>query len=215
MQSLRRFGRFAVIAGLRNSSPAHDVRLLDERIRPVPSTLTEAEVTQLAEVAQCRPSRTAPRDLAILQLVLHSGIRVSELVRLRLADIDLRDHYGTLTIRGHGDHRGRRMPLNEVARRALRTYLQQPRSARSTHVFVSWRGKPLPIPSVQRVVANLGEAVGLEISAGTLRDTYARNLWRNTGDLSLLAERLGHKGPEAVLKYMSTLPTTGPTTEVY
>jgi site-specific recombinase XerC len=84
----------------------------------------------------------------------------------------------------------------------------------STHVFLNREGKPLSARSVQRIVATLGDAVGLEISTRTLRDTYAARLWRDTGDLSLLTERLGHKRPEAVLKYILPLPSTGSTTEV-
>jgi len=214
LQSLRKFGRFVVMTGNRDSNPAEAVSLLEVPLLSHPRILTPEETQLLVEAAESRPSRTAARDFAILQLLLQAGIRTSELVQLRLADIDLRDHYGTMTVRDHGNHRGRQLPLNEAARSALCAYLQQPRPARSTYVFLNWRGKPLSIRSVQRVVAILGEAVGLEISARTLRDSYARNLWRDTGDLSLLTERLGHKRPEAVLKYISPLPQTELTTEV-
>lgn len=64
-------------------------------------------------------------------------------------------------------------------------------------------GHPLSIRSVQQIVTSLGEAAGLEISAKTLRDTYARSLWQDTKDVGLLIERLGNKSPETALKYMS------------
>jgi integrase/recombinase XerD len=214
LQSLRKFGRFAVTAGLRHTNPIQQVRLLESPVHSAPRTLTEAEVRQLGEVAEACPSRTSARDSAILQLLLQAGIRASELVQLRLVDIDLRDHYGTLTIRARGNRRKRQLPLNEAARSALHTYLQQPRPEETAHVFLNREGGRLSIRSVQRIVATLGEAVGLEISARTLRHTYAARLWRDTGDLSLLTERLGHKRPEAVLKYISPLPTTGSATEV-
>jgi len=214
LQSMRKFGRFAVAASVRNTNPAQEVRLLESPIHSAPRTLTESEVRQLGKVAEGRPSRTASRDSAILQLLLQAGIRVSELVQLRLVDIDLRNHYGTLTIRARANRPERHLPLNEVACRALRTCLQQPRPEEIAHVFLSREGGPLSIRSVQRIVSTLGEAVGLKISARTLRHTYAARLWRETGNLGLLTERLGHKRPEAVLKYIAPLPTIGAATEV-
>jgi integrase/recombinase XerD len=209
LQSLRKFGRFVVMTGNRDSNPAEAVSLLEVPLLLHPRILTPEETQLLVEVAESRPSRTATRDSAILQLLLQAGIRISELVQLQLADMDLREHHGTLTIRDHGNRPERQLPLSEAARRALCAYLQQPRPVEATYVFLSREGKPLSIRSVQRIVAILGEAVALEISARTLRDTYATRVWRDTGDLNLLTERLGHKRPEAVLKYISPLPTTG------
>ncbi len=211
LQSLRKFGRFALAVGMRDTNPAQDVRLLEGPVLSVPKVLTETEVRQLFEAAETRPSRTAARDFAILQLLLQAGIRVGELVRLQVVDIDLGQEPGTLTIRGQGKWPERRLPLNDAVRCALRACLEQPRPADACHVFLSQEGRPLSIRSVQRIVANLGEAVGLEISARTLRDTYAALLWRDTGDLRLLTERLGHRRPEAALKYISPVPTTGST----
>lgn len=214
IQSLRKFGRFAVMAGLRNTNPAREIHLLKGPVRAALRTLAEMEIRRLVEATEARPSPTAARDTAILQLLLHSGIRVSELVELRLANIDLQDHHATLIIYGQENSRGRRIPLNEPARRAVYTYLEQPRPLQSAHVFLNREGsRPLSIRSVQRIVASLGEAAGLEVSARILRDTYAARLWRDTGDLGLLTERLGHRRPETALRYIAPLGTTGSTTE--
>jgi site-specific recombinase XerD len=211
LQSLRKFGRFALVGGMCDTNPAQEVRLLEGPVLSAPRILTETEVRRLFEVAESRPSRTAARDFAILQLLLQAGIRIGELVQLQVVDIDLGQGPCTLAIRGQGKRPERRLPLNDAVRCALCTYLEQPRPAEAFHVFLSREGKPLSIRSVQRIVASLGKAVGLEISARTLRDTYAALLWRDTGDLRLLTERLGHRRPEAVLKYISPLPTTGST----
>jgi site-specific recombinase XerD len=214
LQSLRKFGRFALMAGIRDTNPAQSVRLVEGSALLAPRTLTELEIARLVEVAEAQRWRGAERDGAILQLLLQTGIRVTELVHLQLADIDVTETCSTLTIRGQGKRPERRLPLNEAARRALCTYLEQPRPAEASRLFLSREGKPLSIRSVQRIVASAGKAVGLEISARTLRDTYATLLWRDTGDLSLLTRRLGHRRPEAALKYISPLTTAGSTTEV-
>jgi len=202
LQSLRKFGRFALMTGIRDTNPAQGVRLLEGPALSIPRTLTELEVGRLVELAEARRSRTAVRDFAILQLLLQTGVRVSELIQLRLADIDLSEDYGILTIHGQGKRPERRLPLNEAARRALCAHLDQPRPSGASHLFLSREGKSLSIRSVQQIVASLGKAAGLEISPKTLRDTYATFLWRDTGDLGLLTERLGHKRPEVALKYI-------------
>lgn len=214
LQSVRKFGRFALMAGIRDTNPAQGVRLLEGPVLSAPRTLTELEVERLVKVAEARCSRTTVRDCAILQLLLQTGIRVSELVHLRLADIDLDDDRSALTVGGQGKRPVRRIPLNQVAQRALRAYLDLPRPTGSSHLFLSREGKPLSIRSVQQIVASLGKAAGLNISAKTLRDTYAGFLWRDTGNLGLLTERLGHRRPETVLKYISPLLIVGSSTEV-
>jgi integrase/recombinase XerD len=205
LQSLRKFGRFALMAGIRDTNPVQGVRLLEGSALSAPKTLTELEIGRLVEVAQARHSRTPARDYAILQLLLQTGIRVSELVHLRLVDIEVSEDCGTLIIRGQGKRPERRVPLNEAAWNALRVYLDQPRPAEAFHLFLNRASKPLAIRSVQQIVASLGKAAGFGISAKTLRDTYAKLLWQDTGDLGLLTERLGHKRPEAALKYILPL----------
>jgi len=205
LQSLRKFGRFARMARIRDTNPAQGVRLLEGPALLPPTALTELEVEWLVEVAGARHSRTAARDYAVLQLLLQTGIRVSELAHLRLADIDLGERVSILTVRGQGKRPERRIPLNKAAEYALRAYLDQPRPAEAPHLFLSVEGRALSIRSVQQIVATLGEAAGLEISAKTLRDTYAMLLWRDTGDLSLLTERLGHKNIGTASKYIVPL----------
>jgi site-specific recombinase XerD len=214
LQSLRTFGRFAVAAGIRESNPAQSVGLLKVPAVPSCRSLEAREIERLLGSVESGPQRTAARDCAIIQLLLQTGIRVGELVELQLTDIDLGENPGALRIRSQGKRPERRLPLNEAVRRSLRTYLDQPRTGEAVHVFLSRAGKPLSIRSVQHIVASAGKAVGLEISGRTLRDTYAAHLWQDTGDLTLLSQRLGHRRPEAALKYISPLTATGSTTEV-
>lgn len=214
LQSLRKFGRFALMTGVHDTNPAQEVRLLEGPTPSTPRTLTKLEIERLVKLAEARRSRIAARDCAILQLLLQTGIRVSELVQLRLADIYLREDRGSLTIHSQGKRLERQLPLNEAARRALCAYLDQPRPSDASHLFLSRGGEPLSIRAVQQIVASLGKAAGLEISAKTFRDTYARFLWQDTGDLGLLTKRLGHRRLETALKYISPLPAAGSATEV-
>jgi len=215
LQSVRKFGRFAVMAGLWDSNPAQGVRLLEGSGVAALRALTESAIEQLLKTAEERRSRNAVRDYAMLQLLLQTGVRPSEMVDLRLADLDLDEEGGTMTVCAQGKRLGRRIPLNRATRRALDAHLAQPRPAEASHLFLTREGRPLSIRSVQQVVASLGKAAGLDVSARVLRDTYARSLWQDTRDLHLLTERLGHRRPEAALRYISPPSAEGSSTEVF
>jgi len=203
LQSLRKFGRFMVRRDGHKANPAQRVALFKPPAFSSSQALNDEEVQRLIGATEVRRSRTATRDYAILQLLLQTGIRASELVHLRLEDVEWLEGHGVLLVRGRGKRPARRLPLNELACRALRTYLDQPRLPGASYLFLSRGSEPLSIRSVQQIVANLGRAAGLDISVRTLRDTYARSLWRSTGDLDLLARYLGHKRLESVLRYIS------------
>lgn len=97
----------------------------------------------------------------------------------------------------------RRSPLKEAARHNPYVYPGGHRPPSSPHLFLSREGGPLSIRSVQRIVHELGQATGLDVSVTTLRNTCTRSLWKDTGDLALLVERMGHARLETALKYIA------------
>jgi site-specific recombinase XerD len=214
LQSMRKFGRFAMSAGLRNSNPARDVPLLEEPATARPVVLNDLQSQRLVDAAAQQSSPKCLRDVAIVQLLLRSGIKASELVHLRLEHVDLAKTTSVVTVQARDGGRDRNVPLDRVATAALGRYLQEQRPEDAEHLFLSRDGSPLSIRSVQQIVAGLGKTIGLSISAKTLRDTFARRLWQNTGDFGLLVERLGHRRPESALKYVTPLRTTQPAAEV-
>ena len=204
MQSMRKFGRFALQSGLRDSDPAQEVSLVGQPNKPVPRVLGDDEVATLLEAAsRCRP-HTSHRDTAILRVLLETGIRVGELVNLRVGDVNLTDPEPTLTIRRQRKRPARTMPLGDATQGSLARYLEStgPRRDQPSHLFLSRTGRPLSIRSVQEILTRLGEEAGLEVSAMTLRDTYAVALWQATGDIGMLTERLGNARPETALRYV-------------
>lgn len=216
LQSLRKFGRFAVAQEWRQDNPAQEVSLLEPPAGET-SSLDAEEVQRLLRAVQERDAGSAKRDRAILTVLLYTGIRVSELAQLSVEDLRLgeaEDNRSTLTVVGRGRQVTRQLPLNEASRRAVEAYLQEPRSDSSSRLFLSRGGQPLSLRAVQQIVTGLGEEAGLELSARTLRNTYARTVWEQTGDLGLLVERLGHRRPESALKYIMPLRHTESSTEV-
>jgi site-specific recombinase XerD len=215
LQSIRKFGQFVQRVGVSDVNPAQGVPLVKRQGgAPPPRTLQAAEIERLMQVTDQGRPRCAVRNRAILQLLLQTGIRASEMVALRQHDLCLDENEGALMVRATGQRPDRRIPLNGAVRRALEEYLGDPRPAGSTFLFRGREGKPLSIRSVQQIVADLGAAAGLDVSSRMLRDTYARLLWQETGDLGLVAERLGYSRPETAVRHITPLETRGATTEV-
>jgi integrase/recombinase XerC len=209
LQSLRKFGRFALQSGMINIDPALGVTLLRRPVGAGPRTLSPAEIERLDQAAARSRSRTALRDRAIVQLLLQTGIRVGELVELRLTDLELDDIQGSLTVRPLMGRPGRRASFDRLARDVLSAYLTQDRLGDTEFLFQSREGKSLSVRTVQQVLARLSEDAGLILSAKTLRDTHARMLWQETGDLGYVAERLGYRRPEAAVKHITPLRLLG------
>jgi integrase/recombinase XerC len=214
VQSVRKFSRFAVQSGLRDTNPTAGVKLLRRPVGWGPRTLAPSEIARLDEAAVERRSKTAMRDRAIMQLLLQTGIRVGELAALRLGDVELGAEEASLTIRGVTDRPSRNVALSEIARDALLAYLGQDRLSQTGHVFLNRDGQSLSVRTVQQIVAELGKAAGVSVSARTLRDTYASMLWHETGDLTLVAQRMGYRRSETAVKHITPLIAAGPSTEV-
>jgi site-specific recombinase XerD len=214
LHSIRKLCSFAVDRGLMSSDPAAAVKLF-RRPQPLsPRTLDREEVTRLVQTVRQSRSPLVARDHAIIQMLLQTGIRVGELANLRLSDLDLAEKSGMVTVGANGGVQPRRIPLNASARKALTTYLEvRPASAKSDAVFLTRDGRPLSVRSTQQIVSTYAQAAGLtDVSASTLRHTYAAHLLKDSGDLTLVARLLGHRRVETTTKYIS--PRAEDATEV-
>lgn len=222
LQALRKFCRFARQAGWLDSNPAAQVGLLPESNALPPRTLSLAEAERLLEAVQARGERPSKRgggararrikrDRAILQLLLRAGLKVKELVALRLSDVQLGSQGGSLVVRGRDGHAPRRVPLDAATCQTLRQYLSAcPSIPDGGHLFLSQKGTPISPRSVQRLVSGCARAAGLEgISAHTLRHTCAMALVEKTGDLVTAAQILGRQ-PETMAKYAGVVSNQYP-----
>lgn len=214
LHSIRKLCWFAVNTGLMGSNPSAAVKLL-KRPQPLsPRTLDRVEVTRLVQAVQQSRSHLVARDHAVIQMLLQTGMRVGELANLRLSDLDLSEKSGMVSVRARAGEQPRRIPLNASARKALTAYLEvRPASAESDTVLLTRDGRPLSVRSIQQIVSTYARAAGLtNISASTLRNTYAAHLLKDSGDLILVAQLLGHRRVETTTKYI--LPRVEDATEV-
>ena len=213
LQAIRKFFKYAVHTGLVDEDASSGIKLLPQPRSEGPRGLDGSEVEGLLNAVRRGVPRFMRRDYAIVQLMLQTGIRVGELTRLKLCDISPSEDRGVLRVRGQEAAQGREIPLNSSARKALGAYLDERVGSANDHLFLSRRGEPLSVRSVQRLVNTYAQAAGLQdVSTYTLRQTYGQQMLRDTGDLSLVARLMGHKRLETAIKYI--LPGQVDLTEV-
>jgi integrase/recombinase XerD len=162
--------------------------------KPLPAVLSTDEVARLFAAV------TNPRDLMILQTAYAAGLRVSEVVRLRVADID--SSRMTLHVRCAKGRKDRLVPLSAVLLSRLRDYWRGCRP--SPWLFPGQApGSHLSAARVQRVCGRAVRASGIRKKASmhTLRHSYATHLLESGTDLATLQKLLGHNQLSTTLRY--------------
>lgn len=162
--------------------------------KKMPAILTLEEVTRLLE----QPSGTSPKDLrdkAMLELLYATGIRVSELISLKTADVNLNMEYVVCT----DAHKERIVPFGEVAKRALKEYLEHGRAllvgdTESQWLFTNCSGQLMSRQGFWKLMKSYGKKAGIssEITPHMLRHSFAVHMISNGADLKSVQELLGH-----------------------
>jgi integrase/recombinase XerD len=192
--TLKRFYRYLLRERLIAANPT--LNLDSPKLpRTLPKTLTESDVERLLSAcAGKEPADT--RDRAMLETLYATGLRVSELVGLRLAMLNLDD--GVLRVTGKGS-KDRLVPLGEEAVAWLRRYLAGARAALlggqlSDAVFVTARGGGMTRQAFWYLVKRRARSAGLErpLSPHTLRHAFATHLLNHGADLRVVQLLLGH-----------------------
>lgn len=206
LQAVRKFYSFAMDIGLIENNPASEVKLISASGSDPPRALRPEEVASLLGAVQMGRPSLIKRNYAIILLLLQTGIKLGELTRLRLSDLQLWGNgEGLLLVRENDGTNCRQIPLNSLACAALQDYLQvRPSSDGTDNLFLSQGGGCISRRTVQRLVNVYAKVAGLEdVSAHVLRHTFAVSTLEDTEDLSLVARLLGHRCLETTAKYLS------------
>ena len=176
--------------------------------RRLPEPLTRAE----AEAIVTRPD-TSPRglrDRAMLELLYGAGLRVSELVTLRVSDVDLEE--GLVRCFGKG-RKQRTVPMGSRAGAALRAYVGRGRPylgrmQRGDILFLNHRGQGITRQAVFQIVREHARAAGIvkTVTPHTLRHSFATHLIEGGCDLRTVQEMLGHASIETTQVYTHVSP---------
>lgn len=153
--------------------------------------------------------KTKVRDLAIITLLLGTGIRVSECVGLDVKNVDFKNN--GILIRRKGGYEAV-VYFGEEVEKALKNYLNQraliiPASGHEEALFLSLQNKRISVRSVEKLVKKYaGSVTSLKkITPHKLRSTYGTSLYRETGDIYLVADVLGHSDVNTTKKHYAAL----------
>lgn len=199
ISSIRTFFKFLVINEYIEENPAELVER-PKISRDVPIFLTEDEVEKIKLTIINTEQNDAQkvRDLTIIELLFSTGLRVSELVNLKVDDVNIISDY--IVVKGKGN-RERIVPLGSLAKKYLKEYLLVRKKTLDKFkrddgfLFISRLGKKISRVSIWKMVKKYVILAGLEdkITVHTLRHSFATELLRNGADLRSVQELLGHK----------------------
>lgn len=192
---LKRFYRWGLRENLITNDPTLNISS-PKLAKPLPISLSEEEVEKLLQA----PNTDKPigmRDRVLLELVYATGLRVSELVKLTLQQIDMQ--LGLVRILGKGG-KERIVPVGEEALDWLQKYINRDRKtllegkAVTDYVFVTTRGGGMTRQAFWHIIKNYALAAGIHIniSPHTLRHAFATHLLNNGADLRSVQALLGH-----------------------
>ena len=199
LAALARYCRFAKAQCLISEDPARDVQGVRQQKAARPKALDGIELRRLLREVHKSGNK---RDIAILEMLANTGLRVGELASLAAEDIELSERKGQVTVRSGKGAKYRQVPLNADARRALYAYLDVRPMGATGHFFVGQRGNGLTPSAIWRMVKKYGQRAGLEISPHTLRHTFGTRLVRENGvDLVSVATMMGHESLETTALY--------------
>ncbi|MCA9544560.1 MAG: tyrosine-type recombinase/integrase [Myxococcales bacterium] len=194
----KRYVDWACDAGLLSDRERDALRAVGPVPQPRrrPRGLSTDELTRFLRVVE---EQGTSRDQAIVQVLLESGLKVSELVSLHWEDLQLSTRRAVIEV-GRGEER-RQIAMGRPARRKLRRYLSE-RGEQNGALFLGERG-PLTTNGVQRLVRKYCRLANVKVSPSTLRHTFAKGfLAASRGDLVALADLLGHECVETTRLYL-------------
>ena len=196
LSSIRQFFNFLIDEGLQTSNPA-DVIKAPKSSRKLPKVLNTDEAKDLLEVQPDNPLASDPlakRDLAMLELMYSSGLRVSELAGLDIEDLDLKSTQVHVTGKGN---KQRIVPVGTKAILAIKNWLphrQEYLKDENQAIFLNRNGKRISVRSIQLRFRRWGIQQNLNTSLHPhmLRHSFASHILESSGDLRAVQELLGH-----------------------
>jgi len=194
LSSIRRFYRYLLREGRIGEDPSTRIDM-PKLGRPLPKSLTESEVIALLKAPDVMQA-LGVRDRAMLELLYATGLRVSELVTLRIDQINLRQ--GVVRVLGKGK-RERLVPIGEEAQTWIEKYLSTARPEiigmqQNDYLFSTRRSDHMTRQAFWHIIKRYAQKAGISMamSPHTLRHAFATHLLNHGADLRVVQMLLGH-----------------------
>jgi site-specific recombinase XerD len=193
LNAVKTFFRWMVEEGIISFNPSEDVS--HPKITPsVPKFLSPLEYRALRDVV-----RDDARISAIIELILQTGMRISEVANLKLKNIK----EDKIIIEPHATQPEREVPYNDPAKEAIEEYLKVRPETDSEYVFVSKNGNPLAVRNIRAAIDRYMNKANIpDYSVNDLRTTFMIENLKGGVDLVLLSQVVGHKRLSTTERYL-------------
>ncbi|MDY0779620.1 site-specific tyrosine recombinase XerD [Tenacibaculum sp. IB213877] len=196
ISGLRSFFDYLVFEDYRNDNPV-DLIEAPKIGRKLPDTLSQQEIDQLIQAIDLSHPQ-GERNRTIIEMIYGCGLRVSELINLKLSDLFLEE--GFIRVLGKGN-KFRFVPIHITTIKYLNLYIHSIRNQiapdieNADIIFLNRRGKKLTRQMVFIILNDLGKKINLKKKIGphTLRHSFATHLLKNGADLRVIQQLLGHE----------------------
>lgn len=189
LSSARSFFRFLSREKIIKQNPFENL-LTPKLPKKLPNFLYPEEIKALFAAPELKKPKGL-RDKAILELIYGTGVRVAEIIRTNLNDVDFDE--GEIKVLGKGS-KERIVLFGSYAKRALLNYIKEGRKSKVPALFVNQRGGRLTARSVERMIVYCAKKAGIakKVTPHTLRHSFATHLLSGGADLRMVQELLGH-----------------------
>ena len=202
MNSIKAFFRFLKAQNLVEVNPAATVSHPKYDLKP-PRVLSKLEYRALRDTC-----RSDVRISAVVEMLLQTGMRISELANLAISDIDLASM--KIAIRAYESHTEREVPLNTAAKTALEVYLNERPKGGAKNVFITKTGNPFLVRNIRSSIDRFFQLAGIkDAKVNDLRHTFiAQQLMAGT-PLVYVSKLAGHKRLSTTEKYLEFISEKG------
>lgn len=204
LASIRIFFDFMQREGLVKVNPTDDIKSPKIEKREI-DFLSVEEIERLMSL----PDQTekGKRDRAILELLYATGIRASELIQMKVTDVNLRMGF----VKCDGEHsKARIIPMGRLCRKAMEDYMldvrdKMLRGKGAEELFVNYMGEPITRQGLWKVMKEYGKRAGFEVNLTPqiIRNSFAVHMLQNGADVKSLQELMGHDDISATQAYLS------------
>lgn len=205
ISGLKSFFDYLVFEDVRQDNP---IQLIDSpKIgRKLPDTLSTKEIDELLDAIDMS-SQQGQRNKAIIETLYGCGLRVSELINLRLSDLYFEESF--INVVGKGDKQ-RFVPISDYTIKYIKFYKDEMRCHQTIQkgfediLFLNRRGRQLTRAMIFTIIKSLAQTAGIEkkISPHTFRHSFATHLLENGADLRAIQQMLGHESITTTEVYM-------------
>jgi len=205
LASVKAYFNYLVETGVLKENPARSISSPKIENKQ-PDYLTDLEINRLLDLDTVK-HRAKPemiqRDMAMIIILLHTGLRVSELTGLKLVDIDVGTKQLKVLRKGRKEQY---VPLNSEAVKVLEVYLSQREQCQTDRCFVDLKGNSLSRVSIYNIIRryfNLADIKKDKKGPHVLRHTFCTRLHRKGVDPFIIKELAGHKNLSTTMRYVS------------